>query len=189
MGRPHWADALRGCGVPPCGVDYARGLAPRVLSGSSAVSRPDAVRGRDAERYTIVVHESQTGGGLRGGPGDCGALGALEPASAYPHDLGGHDTAEAMAGGGLLSLSGIAQKVAVSSLHHAEAAGGHARAQSQDRRLVAQVSSWLGRLLGRGEGPGGWRGVGVLLGEIRRQSPDFPAAHPELRRAAGAVLV
>src|SRR5262249_7753835 len=26
-------------------------------------------------------------------------------------------------------------------------------------------------------------------GEIRRQSPDLPAAYPELRRAAGAVLV
>ena len=27
--------------------------------------------------------------------------------------------------------------------------------------------------IGRGEGPGGWRGVGVLFGEIRRQSPDL----------------
>ena len=61
--------------------------------------------------------------------------------------------------------------------------------KDQDRRLVAQVSPRPGRLLGRGQGPGGWRGVGVLLGEIRRQSPDLPAAHPELRRAAGAVLV
>src|SRR4029434_9056289 len=63
------------------------------------------------------------------------------------------------------------------------------RVQSQDQRLVAQVSARPGRLLGRGQGPGGWRGVGVLLGEIRRQSPDLPAAHPELRRAASAVLV
>src|SRR6267143_29825 len=184
MGRPHWADALRGCGVPPCGVDHARCLAPRVLSGSSAVSRPDAVWGRDAERCTIVVHESQSGGGLRGGPGDCGALGALEPASAYPDDLGGPDTAEALAGGGLLSLYGLAQEVAVSPLHHAEAAGGYARDQRPDRRLVAQVSPRPGCLLGRGEGPGGWRGVGVLLGEIRRQPPDLSAAHPELRRTA-----
>src|SRR5215475_10811717 len=124
-----------------------------------------------------------------GGAGDRGALRALEPASAYPDDLGEHDAAEAMAGGGLLSLYGLAQEVAVSPLHHAQAASGHARAQSQDRRLVAQVSPRPRRLFGRGEGPSGRRGVSVLLGEIRRQSSDFPAAHPALRRAAGAVLV
>src|SRR5262249_58764066 len=56
-------------------------------------------------------------------------------------------------------------------------------------RFVAQVSPRPSRLLGRGQGSGGWRGVGILLGEIRRQSPDFPAAPAELRRAAGAVLV
>ena len=46
-----------------------------------------------------------------------------------------------------------------------------------------------GGLLGRGEGPGGRRGVGVLLGEIRRESPDLPPTYPELRWAAGALLV
>src|SRR5215813_7414010 len=84
MGSPHWADALRGCGVPPCSVDHARCLAPRVLSGSSAVSRSHEVWSRDAQRCAVVVHESQAGGRLRGGLGDCGAFGALEPASAYP---------------------------------------------------------------------------------------------------------
>src|SRR4029434_10952770 len=63
------------------------------------------------------------------------------------------------------------------------------RVQSQDQRLVAQVSARPGRLLGRGQGSGGWRGVGILLGEIRRQSADLPAAHPELRRAHGAALI
>src|SRR5207244_3740069 len=66
---------------------------------------------------------------------------------------------------------------------------GHARAQRQDRRLVAQVSPWSGSLLGRGQGPGWWRGVGVLPREIRRESPDLLATHAELRWSAGALLV
>src|SRR5215471_8115459 len=111
--------------------------------------------GRDAERGAVVVHEGQAGGGVCGGAGDRGALGALEPPSAYPDDLGRGDPTAEVAGGGLLPLQGAAQEMAVSPLHHAEAAGGHARAQRQDRRLVAQVSSRPGRLLGRGEGPGG----------------------------------
>src|SRR5215510_12797545 len=114
------------------------------------------MRGRDALRRPVVVHEGQTGGRLRGGAGDRGALGALESASAYPDDLGRGDPTAAMAGGGLLSLSGVAQEMAVLSLHHAEAAGGHARDQRQDRHLMAQVSPWSRGLLGRGEGPG-WR--------------------------------
>src|SRR5438876_9056393 len=90
----------------------------------------------------------------------------------YPRK-GRDDPAAEVAGGGLLPLHRIAQEVAVSPLHYAEAAGGHARAQRQDRRLVAQVSSRPGRLLGRGQGPGGWRGIGVLFGEIRGESPDL----------------
>src|SRR5262249_44004829 len=121
MGSPHWADALRGGGVPPCSVDHARCLAPRGLSGSSAVSRSPEVWSRDAQRCAVVVHESQAGGRLRGGLGDCGAFGALEPASAYPDDLGGHDTAEAMAGGRLLPLHGVAQEMAISPVHDGKA--------------------------------------------------------------------
>src|SRR4029453_10568165 len=136
-----------------------------------------------------VVHEGQAGGGLCGSARDRGALGALEPPSAYIDDLGRDDPAAEVAGGGRLSLHRTAQKMAVSPLHHAEAAGGHARVQSQDQRFVAQVSPRPGCLLGRGQGPGGGRGVGILLGEVRRQAPDLPAAHPELRRAASAVLV
>src|SRR4029077_15807667 len=109
------------------------------------------------------------------------------PTSAYPDDLGRDDPAAAVAGGGLLPPPGGAQKGAVSPLHHAAAAGGHTRAQSQDRRFVAHVSPRPSRLLGRGQGPGGWRGGGILLGARRRQSPDLPATHPERRRAAGAV--
>src|SRR5262249_21841373 len=125
-------------------------------------------------------HESQTGGGLRSGPGDRGALGALAPASAYPDDLGRGDTTAAMAGGGLLSLYGLAQKVAVPPLHHAEAASRHARDESQDRRLVAEICPGLGGMLGGRQGPGGRRGVGVLPSEIRRESPDLPPPYPEL---------
>src|SRR6266705_4859917 len=136
-----------------------------------------------------MVHEGQAGSGLRGGAGDRGALWSLEPPSAYPDDLGRGDPAAEMAGGGLLSLHGVAQEVAVLPLHHAEAAGGHARDQSQDRRLMAQVSPRSRGLLGRGEGPGWRRGVGILFGEIRRQSSDLPPTHPELRWATGAILV
>src|SRR5262249_9007426 len=124
-----------------------------------------------------------------GGLGDRGALGALAPASAYPDDLRGHDTAEAMAGGGLLPLQGAAQKMAISPLHHAEAAGGDARDQRQDRRLVAQVCPGLGGVLGGRQGPGRRRGVRVLPGEICRESPALPATYPELSWAAGALLV
>src|SRR5215831_4254275 len=147
------------------------------------------MRGRDALRRPVVVHEGQTGGRLRGGPGDRGALGALESASAYPDDLGRGDPTAAVAGGGLLSLSGVAQEVAVLPLHHAEAAGGPPPDQSHDRRLMAHESPRSRGLLGRGEGPGWRRGVGILFGEIRRQPPDLPPTHPELRWAAGAVLV
>src|SRR5438128_12370078 len=136
-----------------------------------------------------MVHEGQAGSGLRGGAGDRGAIWSLEPPSAYPDDLGRGDPAAEMAGGGLLSLHGVAQEVAVLPLHHAEAAGGHARDQSQDRRLVAQVWLGLSGILGGGQGPGWRRGVGVLPGEIRRQSPDLPPTHPELRWPAGALLV
>src|SRR5216683_2572448 len=189
MGRPHRSDAVRGGGVSPYGVDHARCAAPRVLSGSPAVSRPDAVWSRDAQRCTVVVHEGQAGGGLRGGAGDRGASGSLESASPYPDDLGRGDPTAAVAGGGLLSLSGVAQEVAVLPLHHAEAAGGDARDQSQDRRLVAHVWPGLSGILGGGQGPGWRRGVGVLPGEIRRQSPDLPPTHPERRWSAGALLV
>src|SRR5882762_5792392 len=90
----------------------------------------------------------EAGGRLCGGTGDRGARWPLEPASASHHDLGGDDAAEAMAGGRLLSLHSAAQKVAVSPLHHAEAAGGDARDQRQDRRLVAQVYQGLSGVLG-----------------------------------------
>src|SRR5207247_9740160 len=99
------------------------------------------------------------------------------------------DTVAEMVGSGLLSLQGIAQEVAVLPSSHAEAAGGHARDQSQDRRLVAQVWPGVSGILGGGQGPGWRRGVGVLPGEIRRQSPDLPPTHPELRWPAGALLV
>src|SRR5215471_11201196 len=180
MGGPHRSDAARGGGVSPHGVDHARCLAPRVLSGSFSVSRPDAVWSRDAQRCAVVVHEGQAGGGLRGGPRDRGALGALESASAYPDDLGGHDTAEAMARGGLLPLQGAPQEMAISSLYHAEAAGGHARDESHDRRLVAQIYPGLGGVLGGRQSPGGRRGVGVLPREIRRESPALPPPYPAL---------
>ena len=51
-----------------------------------------------------MVQEGQAGGGLRGGAGDSGAIWSLEPASAYPDDLGRGDPAAEVAGGGLLSL-------------------------------------------------------------------------------------
>src|SRR5882672_7095333 len=114
---------------------------------------------------------------------------AIEPASAYRDDLRRGDTAAEVARSGLLPLQGVAQEVAISPLHHAEAAGGHASDQSQDRRLVAQVCPGLGGVLGGGEGAS-WRGrLGVLPGEIRGESPDLLATHPELRWAASAVLV
>src|SRR4029450_12341940 len=89
MGSPHWADAVRGCGVPPCGVDHARCLAPRILSGSLAVSRSHEVWSRDAPRCAVVVHEGQAGGGLRGGLGDGGWRGGLETPSEFPDASGG----------------------------------------------------------------------------------------------------
>src|SRR5215471_18663680 len=147
------------------------------------------MRGRDAQRRPVVVHEGQAGGGLRSGARDRGSLWSLESASAYSDDLRRGDPTAEMAGGGLLSLSSVAQEVAVSPVHDAEAASGHARDQSQDRRLMAQVSPRSRGLLGRGEGSGWRRGVSILFGEIRRQPPDLPAAHPELRWAAGAILV
>src|SRR5262245_50492104 len=94
-----------------------------------------------------------------------------------------------MAGGGLRSLDGVAPEGAVSPVHAAEAAGGHARDQSHERRLMAPVSPRSRGLLGSGEGPGWRRGVGILGGHIRRQSPALPPTHPERRWATGALLV
>src|SRR5262249_3221171 len=91
-------------------------LTSEAIGPSAGIAGPDAVRSRDAERCAVVVHEGQAGGGLRGRAGDRGALGALEPASAYPDDLGWDDPAAAVAGGGLLPLHGVAQEMAVSSL-------------------------------------------------------------------------
>jgi len=121
------------------------------------------VRGCDAQRGAGVVDEGQAGGGRRGGTGARGALGAVEPASASPHDLGGPDAAAALAGGGRLSRDGRAPEVAVSPRPQAAAAGGHARAPSPDRRRGAHGSPRPGRLRGRGEGPGGWRGGAYAL--------------------------
>src|SRR2546427_12792049 len=102
-----------------------------------------------------MVQEGQAGGGLRGGAGDSGAIWSLEPASAYPDDLGRGDPAAEVAGGGLLSLLGVAQEGAVSPLHYAEAAGGGASDQRKHQRLVAQGDPGLSGGLGGGQGVGG----------------------------------
>src|SRR6266849_82297 len=54
---------------------------------------------------------------------------------------------------------------------------------------MAQVSPRLGRLLGRGQGASGRGRLGVLPGEIRRESPDLLATHSELRWSARTILV
>jgi len=117
------------------------------------------------------------------------SLGALEPASAYPHDLGGDDAAEALAGGGLFSLYGLAQEVAVSPLHHGEAAGGHARDQSQDRRLWRKYPRGLVAYLEEGKVPAGGEGLAYYLAKYVVSPPISLRRILSYDRAAGAVRV
>src|SRR5262249_55931552 len=91
--------------------------------------------------------------------------------------------------GGYFPLPGLHKKWEYHLFTLLKQRGGTRALQDKIDVLWGKDPRGLGGCFGRGQVPAWGRGVGVLLGKIRRQPSDLPAAHPALRRAAGAVLV